>query len=109
MSCSPASLIGMSIVLYSRFIKLIPSASLLISSEYEPYSIIERLDPYLAGSASIVVHSPYSQVCFCVHLNDGLLETNFQIIVDLQAQLRNFPQYLCPTITEAWLRRYQVR
>jgi len=65
--------------------------SLIICSEYEPYSIIERLSPYLAGSASIVVHSPYPQV-----------------VIDLQERLRNIPEYLCPTITEAWLRRYQV-
>ncbi|KAF8167364.1 Gcd10p family-domain-containing protein [Crassisporium funariophilum] len=65
--------------------------SLAICSEYDPYSIIERLSPYLAGSASIVVHSPYSQ-----------------IVVDLQARLRTMPEYLCPTVTEAWLRRYQV-
>ena len=36
--------------------------SLIISSEYDPYSIIERLSPYLEGSASIVVHSPSAQV-----------------------------------------------
>ena len=36
--------------------------SLIISSEYDPYSIIERLSPYLGGSASIVVHSPSAQV-----------------------------------------------
>ncbi|KAF9567796.1 Gcd10p-domain-containing protein [Agrocybe pediades] len=65
--------------------------SLLICSEYDPYSIIEKLSPYLAGSASIVVHSPYSQ-----------------IIVELQAKMRSMPQYLCPSVTEAWTRRYQV-
>ncbi|PPQ67924.1 hypothetical protein CVT25_000336 [Psilocybe cyanescens] len=65
--------------------------SLVISTEYDPFSIVERLSPYLAGSASIVVHSPYSQV-----------------IVELQAQMRHTPQYLCPTVTEAWTRRYQV-
>ncbi|KAF8808114.1 Gcd10p-domain-containing protein [Phlegmacium glaucopus] len=65
--------------------------SLIISSEYDPYSIIERLSPYLGGSASIVVHSP-----------------TVQIVVDLQAKLRTMPQYLCPTVSEPWLRRYQV-
>ncbi|KDR85722.1 hypothetical protein GALMADRAFT_1325199 [Galerina marginata CBS 339.88] len=65
--------------------------SLVISTEYDPFSIIERLSPYLAGSASIVIHSPYSEV-----------------VVDLQAKMRNIPQFLCPTVTEAWLRRYQV-
>ncbi|KJA28350.1 hypothetical protein HYPSUDRAFT_33713 [Hypholoma sublateritium FD-334 SS-4] len=64
---------------------------LIIASEYDPYSIIERLSPYLGGSASIVAHSPFSQ-----------------IIVELQAKMRNMPQYLCPTVSESWLRRYQV-
>jgi len=65
--------------------------SLVICSEYDPYSIIEKLSPYLGGSASIVVHSPHSQ-----------------IIVDLQAKMRSQPQYLAPSVTEAWTRRYQV-
>jgi len=65
--------------------------SLIISSEYDPYSIIERLSPYLGGSSSIVVHSPSAQ-----------------IVVNLQAKLRTMPQYLCPTVSEPWLRQYQV-
>jgi len=36
--------------------------SLIVASEYEPHSIIERMAPYLAGSASIVVHTPHVQV-----------------------------------------------
>jgi tRNA (adenine-N(1)-)-methyltransferase non-catalytic subunit len=64
---------------------------LLIATEYDPLTIIERLSPYLAGSASVVVHSPFSQIS-----------------VDLQAKLRNIPHFLCPTVTETWLRRYQV-
>lgn len=35
---------------------------LIIASEYDPFSILQSLSPYLAGSASIVVHSPYVQV-----------------------------------------------
>ena len=35
---------------------------LLISSEYEPYSIIEALEPLLTGSANIIVHHPQIQV-----------------------------------------------
>ncbi|KAF8899064.1 Gcd10p family-domain-containing protein [Infundibulicybe gibba] len=66
--------------------------SLIIASEYDPYSIIEQLAPYVGGSGSIVVHSPYIQV----------------ILADLQTKLRALPIYLCPTVTEAWLRRYQV-
>ncbi|KAH9897769.1 Gcd10p-domain-containing protein [Cubamyces lactineus] len=64
---------------------------LIIASEYDPYSIIEKLYPYLAGSASIVVHSPHVQV-----------------VANLQSQLRDRPGYLGPTVTEGWLRQYQV-
>ncbi|KAF6766715.1 Gcd10p family-domain-containing protein [Ephemerocybe angulata] len=64
---------------------------LVIATEYDPYSVIERLAPFLGGSALIVVHSPY-----------------IQILSDLQAKLRNMPQYLSPSVTEGWLRRYQI-
>lgn len=37
---------------------------LLASSEYELFSIIEILEPLLAGSANIVVHHPNIQVCY---------------------------------------------
>ena len=37
-------------------------SSLIVASEYEPHSIIEKMAPYLAGSASIVVHTPHVQV-----------------------------------------------
>ncbi|KAH6917041.1 Gcd10p family-domain-containing protein [Coprinopsis sp. MPI-PUGE-AT-0042] len=65
--------------------------SLVVATEYDPLAIIDRLSPYLAGSASIVVHSPY-----------------IQVVADLQRKLRNRPEFLCPSVTEAWLRRYQV-
>ncbi|KAH9932031.1 Gcd10p-domain-containing protein [Epithele typhae] len=65
--------------------------ALIISSQYDPYSIIEKLYPYLGGSASIVVQSPH-----------------VQIVSNLQNQLRDLPGYLGPTVTEGWLRRYQV-
>ncbi|KAI8990630.1 Gcd10p-domain-containing protein [Trametes punicea] len=64
---------------------------LIIASEYDPYSIIEKLYPYLAGSASIVVHSPH-----------------IQTVTALQNQLRDLPGYLGPSVTEGWLRQYQV-
>ncbi|KAI0778806.1 Gcd10p-domain-containing protein [Trametes elegans] len=64
---------------------------LIVASEYDPYSIIEKLYPYLGGSASIVVHSPHVQV-----------------VTNLQNQLRDLPGYLGPTVTESWLRQYQV-
>ncbi|KAI0785350.1 Gcd10p-domain-containing protein [Irpex lacteus] len=64
---------------------------LLIASQYEPWSIIERLSPYLGGSASIVVHSP-----------------QVQILSDLYCKLRDLPQYLGTSLTEGFLRKYQV-
>lgn len=64
---------------------------LIIASQYDPWSILERLYPYLGGSASIVVHSP-----------------QVQILSDLHAKLRDLPGYLGPSLTEGFLRRYQV-
>ncbi|KAG8907198.1 tRNA (adenine(58)-N(1))-methyltransferase non-catalytic subunit trm6 [Tulasnella sp. 417] len=65
--------------------------ALVVASEYEPFSIIERVEPYLAGSGSIVVHSPY-----------------LQTLTDVHQKLRAKPQFLGPSVTEAWLRQYQV-
>ncbi|KIO22383.1 hypothetical protein M407DRAFT_216590 [Tulasnella calospora MUT 4182] len=65
--------------------------ALVVASEYEPFSIIERVEPYLAGSGSIVVHSPY-----------------LQTLTDVHQKLRAKPQFLGPAVTEAWLRQYQV-
>lgn len=36
-------------------------ARLIVSCPYEPFSIIHRILPYLAGSANVVVHSPNLQ------------------------------------------------
>lgn len=63
----------------------------MIACEYEPYSILEKLLPYIAGSASIVVYSPHLHVLQHAHL-----------------LLRNDSSFLAPTITEPWLRKYQV-
>ncbi|KAF5368394.1 hypothetical protein D9758_002197 [Tetrapyrgos nigripes] len=65
--------------------------SLVVASQYDPDGILQQLVPYLAGSASIVVQSPY-----------------LQVVSDLQNKLRNTPGYLGPNVTEGWLRRYQV-
>lgn len=35
---------------------------LIIASEYDPQSILKRLNEYLGGSCNIVIHSPYVQV-----------------------------------------------
>ncbi|CEQ42239.1 SPOSA6832_04030, partial [Sporobolomyces salmonicolor] len=64
---------------------------LILACEYEPYSIIERLIPRLAGSAPIVVYSPHVQILFSALL-----------------PLRTHPAILSPTIHEPFLRRYQV-
>ncbi|KAG9007838.1 tRNA (adenine(58)-N(1))-methyltransferase non-catalytic subunit trm6 [Tulasnella sp. JGI-2019a] len=64
---------------------------LLVATEYDPFSVVEKITPYLAGSANIVVHSPY-----------------LQILADAHQKMRPAPQYLGPSITEAWLRQYQV-
>ncbi|GLB35838.1 putative eukaryotic translation initiation factor 3 62 kDa subunit [Lyophyllum shimeji] len=65
--------------------------SLVVASEYDPWSILQKLIPYVAGSGSVVVHSPH-----------------LQILADLQTQMRTTSQFLSPTITEPWLRRYQI-
>lgn len=82
--------------------------SLIIASEYDPYSIVDKLAPYLGGSASIVVHSPHIQVCLIRSRDSCVRPISFQILSDLQTKMRAFTCYLCPTVTEGWLRRYQV-
>ncbi|ELU39443.1 Gcd10p domain-containing protein [Rhizoctonia solani AG-1 IA] len=34
---------------------------LVVASQFEPFSLVEKLSPYLAGSGSIAVYSPYIQ------------------------------------------------
>ncbi|KAH9004313.1 Gcd10p-domain-containing protein [Lactarius hatsudake] len=64
---------------------------LFLASAYDPLSILQKLFPYLGGSACVVVYNPH-----------------LQVVSDLQATLRLDPQYLAPSISESWLRRYQV-
>ncbi|KDQ15589.1 hypothetical protein BOTBODRAFT_624451 [Botryobasidium botryosum FD-172 SS1] len=64
---------------------------LIISTQYEPFSVIEKLESYLAGSAPIVVHS-----------------SHLQVLTELQAKLKQGSHFLGPSITESWLRQYQV-
>ena len=83
---------------------------LVVASEYEPYSIVERLMPYLGGSASLVVHSPHLQVDIFRTLDLHQLKFGLnQPLIELQSKLRVLPQFLGPVVTEGWLRRYQVR
>jgi tRNA (adenine58-N1)-methyltransferase non-catalytic subunit len=64
---------------------------LIISSEYDSFSIIQRLLPYLAGSATVVVHNPVLQ---------PLMETF--------ARMRVMPDFVRTMVTEPWMRKYQV-
>lgn len=82
--------------------------SLVVASQFDPFSILQKLLPYLAGSANIVVHSPYVQVGWSRSRTTRPLTSPPQIVTDLQNQLRELPQYLGPAVTEMWLRRYQV-
>lgn len=70
---------------------MLPLASLITASELDPASIVERLTPYLAGSANIVLYSPHQPV---------LAQT-------LKAMKDRF-EYLAPSLTESWMRKYQV-
>ena len=81
---------------------------LVVASQYDPFSILQSLSPYLAGSANIVVHSPNVQVRWLHSRITRVLTIATQIVTDLQNQLRDFPQYLGPAVTEMWLRKYQV-
>lgn len=65
--------------------------SVILATEYEPYSVLSTLLPYIAGSASVVVYSPHLQTLY-----------------DLQSRLRAHPEFLSPSIHEPFLRRYQV-
>ncbi|KAH9824250.1 Gcd10p family-domain-containing protein [Melampsora americana] len=64
---------------------------LIVCSEYEPMSILNKLKSRLSGSASIVIQS-------------GYLST----LSNVQHILRNSPDFIHVTISEPWLRRYQV-
>lgn len=65
--------------------------AVLIACHYEPMSILRRLKPHLGGSASVVVHSPY-----------------LQPLVEAHAQLRGDEEFINISVTEPWLRKYQV-
>ncbi|CAO1617379.1 unnamed protein product [Parajaminaea phylloscopi] len=64
---------------------------LLVASPYEPVSIVNTLVPFLDGSAAIAVHSPY-----------------LQPLVEAHARLRGNPEIINLSVTEPWMRRYQV-
>ncbi|CAG8574278.1 12562_t:CDS:10 [Acaulospora morrowiae] len=64
---------------------------LLIASQYQPESILDTLMPYLHGSRPIIIY----------HINKEML-------VNTCVQMRICRKYLNPSITESWLRQYQV-
>ena len=54
--------------------------AVIIACQYEPYSILERITPSLAGSAAIVIHSPYLQVSPPLHLSSSHADMKIGII-----------------------------
>ncbi len=64
---------------------------LLMSTQYDAWSIVQRLYPLLAGSASIVAHGPFQHP-----------------LMELLHQMRNHRAFINTSVTEPWLRRYQV-
>jgi hypothetical protein len=81
---------------------------LLIASQLDPLSVLEKLEPYLAGSSSIVVYSSSVQVRSLMIVDNVTSSGILQVVAELQSALRDKPQYLGPTVSEAWLRQYQV-
>ncbi|KAK0544492.1 tRNA (adenine(58)-N(1))-methyltransferase non-catalytic subunit trm6 [Tilletia horrida] len=63
----------------------------LMVSNFETLSVLERIEGYLAGTAKIVVHSPYQQP-----------------LLEAQAELRRKEGWLHIEVIEPWARRYQV-
>lgn len=64
---------------------------LIIASQYQPESILEKLLQYVRGSRPVVVYHTYKE---------ALLETS--------TWMRKSPDLLAPQITESWLRKSQV-
>ncbi|KAG0328424.1 tRNA (adenine(58)-N(1))-methyltransferase non-catalytic subunit trm6 [Podila humilis] len=64
---------------------------LVIASQYQPESILEKLLQYVRGSRPVVVYHTYKE---------ALLETS--------TWMRKCPDLLAPQLTESWLRKSQV-
>lgn len=64
---------------------------LVIASQYQPESILEKLLPYIRGSRPVVVYHT---------AKEALLETS--------TWMRKCPELLAPQLTESWLRKSQV-
>ncbi|KAF9352960.1 tRNA (adenine(58)-N(1))-methyltransferase non-catalytic subunit trm6 [Mortierella sp. NVP85] len=64
---------------------------LIVASQYQPESILEKLLPYVRGSRPVVVYH---------NAKEALLETS--------TWMRRCPDLLAPQLTESWLRKSQV-
>ncbi|KAI7821219.1 Gcd10p family-domain-containing protein [Gamsiella multidivaricata] len=65
--------------------------ALIVASQYQPESILEKLLPYVRGSRPVIVYHPHKE---------ALLETS--------TWMRKCPDLLAPQLTESWLRKSQV-
>lgn len=65
--------------------------ALIVASQYQPESILEKLLPYVAGSRPVIVYHG---------TKEALLETS--------TWMRRCPDLLAPQLTESWLRKSQV-
>ncbi|KAJ2220628.1 tRNA (adenine(58)-N(1))-methyltransferase non-catalytic subunit trm6 [Coemansia sp. RSA 485] len=65
--------------------------ALVISTNYDAKSVVERLIPYLGGSRMLVVY-----------------DQSKEALVELFAWLRESPSFINVQLTESWLREYQV-
>jgi len=64
---------------------------LILATELSPISVLSRLTPYLAGSATITIYSPYQQV-----------------LAEVMQFTKKDANYLGETLSESWTRTYQV-
>ncbi|KAF9945353.1 tRNA (adenine(58)-N(1))-methyltransferase non-catalytic subunit trm6 [Mortierella alpina] len=65
--------------------------ALIVASQYQPESILEKLLPYVRGSRPVIVYHSSKE---------ALLETS--------TYMRKRPDLLAPQLTESWLRKSQV-
>ena len=65
--------------------------ALIVASQYQPESILEKLLPYVAGSRPVIVYHG---------TKEALLETS--------TWMRRCADLLAPQLTESWLRKSQV-
>lgn len=64
---------------------------MILATELSPLSVLARLTPYIAGSGTICVYSPY-----------------LQVLAETLAWTKKDPRFLQETISESWSRTYQV-